>query len=143
MVSIDEQIRLWKQIPTKQGEAINRIIKRHEAEILRWNTEDQLNKKGIGGDSAELNPKYARSTIKRKSRLGQTTSHVTLRDTETFHDNFTIIYEADQVEIISQDSLTAHLRSRYGKEIFGLTEENMNKLRAIVKAELVNELLNG
>jgi hypothetical protein len=144
MVTIDDEtIRRWKNWPTEQGAAINRIIKRHEAEILAWNTQNQLYDKGKGGNDAELYPKYARSTIQRKLRKAQPTDRVTLRDTEAFHKNFDIIYSSDQIEITSKDSLTSWLRNRYGKDIFGLTEENLEKLRAIIREELPQEILNN
>jgi hypothetical protein len=144
VITIDDAtIQRWKNWPTKQGAAINRIIKRHEAEVLAWNTENQLLNKGIGGNSAELFPKYARSTLIRKASLSKEHRWVTLKDTGAFHKNFDIIYSSDQIEITSNDSLKSWLQNRYGKEIFGLTEENLNKLRAIVREELPQEILNN
>lgn len=127
--------------------AINRIIKRHEAEILSWNTQNQLYDQGIGGDGERLIPEYAESTKKRKSKLGQPIDRVTLRDTKTFHDKFTIHYGYDYIQIEAPPliknrsfSLTSWLKERYGKDIFGLTEANLEKLREIVKKELPFEL---
>lgn len=127
---------------------INEAIKQNEKKILKLNTDVQLFKAGISGTGARLTPKYRPSTILRKKKKGQPYDRVTLRDTGRWHSGFFIIYEKEQISITAGTSssarstnLTEILTRRYGKNLFGLTQLDIDLLREIIELTII-KLIN-
>lgn len=128
---------------------INEAIKQNEKKILKLNTDVQLYKEGITNTGSRITPKYAKSTIKRKQRLGQPSDRVTLRDKGTWEENaFYIQYEKDQIIIAAKPTLTQRsfdltgwLVHRYKKEILGFTNLSIDILREIIEPTIM-KLIN-
>lgn len=84
---------------------------------------------GVDGYTANIRPPYAPRTIKRKIKKGQPIDRVTLRDTGDFYGSLHLSYDDEGFYISSTDQkLSNILKSRYGKPILRLSNENLSEL---------------
>ena len=113
------------------------VTKNHQPRIIELNIQ-QLKDMGIDASNDKIVPAYARSTVKRKRRLGQITSHVTLRDKGGFHGSFEIVYDVDSFRIVSRDPKAKFLLEKYGSAVLGLTTTNIGNLSQIIKSDYVD-----
>lgn len=125
MDKLDNLISRLKNFEDELYRVIRKAIENNEEFILALNYEDQLYDKGIDRDGKKLTPEYAESTKKYKKRKNQPTGRVTLRDENVFHRSFYIYYGPDNIEIMTTDPIEGVLTWRYGDEIIGLTDENL------------------
>lgn len=112
------------------GAWLRDIIMANEAVICDMNAEGQLYQKGVntyGVPIMDYMP-YTPYTIEVKTIKGQPTDRVTLRDTGEFHESFYIEASDTQFVIKAHDWKTEKLIRKYGREILGLTRENLNEL---------------
>ena len=97
-----------------------------EDELIRINTDDQLFE-GINADGvaiADYQP-YTPYTKTLKEAKGQPTGRVTLFDTGDFYKGFKFDKVGTKIYPDSTDSKTERLVKKYGEQIFGLTDENL------------------
>ena len=109
------------------GEYIQQIIWDNDAYIVDMNAEEQLYEQGInrlGVDIMDYAP-YSPVTIEIKKALGQPTNRVTLRDEGDFESSFFLEVGDKQFEIKASDFKTEDLIKKYGRQILGLTKENI------------------
>lgn len=105
-------------------------INENEAIIIDMNIQDQLYEKGInrlGEKISDYRP-YRPSTISIKKEKGQPTARVTLKDEGDFYRSFYVEARSDSFYIYAKDEKTNDLERKYGKEVFGLTDDNLNEL---------------
>lgn len=131
------------------GSYMSDIIKEYAAEIIDMNVEDQLFERGVNRlnvDIMDYKP-YHPLTIELKKVKGQPYNRVTLRDEGYFHRSFHLLIGSDNFEITATDEKTEWLKKRYGRQIFGLTEDNARDLaESYVQPDLIKklkEILNG
>lgn len=112
------------------GMYIQRIIMDNEAYIVDLNAQDQLYEEGINrlGVSIMDYAPYRPLTIAIKEQKGQPTNRVTLRDTGDFENSFYLEVGDKQFEIKASDWKTESLIKKYGRQILGLTDENISSL---------------
>lgn len=109
---------------------ISEIIVENEAYIIDMNAEEQLFEQGVnnlGVSISDYQP-YTSFTIKIKHMKNQPTDRVTLRDTGDFHSSFYLLVGTEQFEIKASDPKTEDLIKKYGRQILGLTNENIKEL---------------
>lgn len=112
------------------GRIIQNIIWDNESYIVDLNAEEQLFEQGInrlGVDIMDYRP-YTPLTIAIKEEKGQPTNRVTLRDEGDFESSFYLEVGDKQFEIKASDFKTEDLIKKYGRQILGLTNENIAKL---------------
>ena len=122
LTNLDERLR--------NGTIISRIIKENEAYIIDLNAEQQIFEQGVnrlGVKIADYMP-YSPLTIQIKREKGQPTDRVTLRDTGEFETSFFLEIGTDRFEIKARDEKTEDLIKKYGRQIFGLTKENIQSI---------------
>lgn len=124
MRKLDELISKLKSFEDEIIKVIEEAIRANEDFIVALNYEDQLYDGGVDRDDVPLKPPYAESTVKRKKRKNQITSHVTLRDEGIFHKSFYIYYGDDNFEIMTSDPIEPILKWMYNEKILGLTDTN-------------------
>ena len=99
--------------------------------ITRLNTEEQLFKgfDSTGKDLSAIGGPYTRLTQVIKRRKGQPTNRVTLKDNGEFYDSFKVSVERDGF-VIDADTIKdgQDLMVRWGRDIIGLTDENLQQL---------------
>mgnify|MGYP000929199462 FL=1 len=94
------------------------------------NAEEQLFEQGInrlGVEIMDYEP-YSPFTIEIKEQKGQPTNRVTLRDEGDFESSFYLEVGDKQFEIKASDFKTEDLIKKYGRQILGLTDENIAAL---------------
>lgn len=109
------------------GRLIQNIIWENEAYIFDMNAEEQLFEQGINRLGVEISDyaPYSPVTIEIKEAKGQPTNRVTLRDEGDFESSFFLEVGTKQFEIKASDWKTEELIKKYGRQILGLTDENI------------------
>lgn len=109
------------------GRLIQNIIWENEAYIVDLNAEEQLFEQGINRLGVEISDyaPYSPVTIEIKAAKGQPTNRVTLRDEGDFESSFFLEVGTKQFEIKASDWKTEELIKKYGRQILGLTDENI------------------
>lgn len=125
---IREWISKLKGLQDKIPELIREAVEEDELAILDLNTEFQLYEQGVDRMGKAIRPRYTLETVSVKKSKGQITSHVTLKDEGDFYKSFKIVATLTQFEITALDFKTQALTDKYGKEILGLTDENLNEV---------------
>ena len=112
------------------GRIIQNIIWDNESYIVDLNAEEQLFEQGINRLGVEISDyaPYSPVTIAIKEAKGQPTNRVTLRDEGDFESSFYLEVGDKQFEIKASDFKTEDLIKKYGRQILGLTNENIAKL---------------
>ena len=112
------------------GKWVQQIIYDNEAYIVDLNAEEQLYEQGVNnlGVSISDYAPYSPVTIEIKKAKGQPTNRVTLRDEGDFESSFFLEVGQSQFEIKASDWKTEELIKKYGRQILGLTNENIEKL---------------
>ena len=100
------------------------IAEKNESFLTDLNTEKQLFDKGIRSDGSNVEPPYTQVTKSIKRRKGQPVDRVTLKDKGSFYDRFKIDANQKRILFTSTDEKTDSLVNKYGRNIFGLTNEN-------------------
>lgn len=109
------------------GRLVQKIIWDNEAYIIDMNAEEQLFEQGVNrlGVSIMDYAPYSPVTIAIKEAKGQPTNRVTLRDEGDFQSSFYLEVGDKQFEIKASDFKTEDLIKKYGRQILGLTDENI------------------
>lgn len=109
------------------GRLMQYIIWNNDAYIVDMNAEEQLFERGINRLGVEIMDyaPYSPVTIEIKEALGQPTNRVTLRDEGDFESSFFLEVGDKQFEIKASDFKTEDLIKKYGRQILGLTDENI------------------
>jgi hypothetical protein len=109
------------------GRLVQKIIWDNEAYIIDMNAEEQLFEQGINRLGVEISDyaPYSPVTIAIKEAKGQPTNRVTLRDEGDFESSFFLEVGDKQFEIKASDFKTEDLIKKYGRQILGLTDENI------------------
>lgn len=125
------------------GRLIQNIIWENEAYIVDMNAEEQLFEQGINRLGVEISDyaPYSPVTIQIKEAKRQPTNRVTLRDEGDFESSFFLEVGDKQFEIKASDFKTEDLIKKYGRQILGLTDENIAILIwQYIYPDLMNEV---
>lgn len=130
MNQIEELIAKIIELRDNINDYIRLEVIEDEAFICDMNSENQLFEKGITREGIKINSyaPYSKNTIAVKIAKGQPTNRVTLKDTGEFHASFVVYTDDTKFFIDAKDWKTNKLGEKYGEEIFGLTDENINEL---------------
>lgn len=130
MSAIDNMLEKITEFRDNLDEYIRLEIIEDEAMILDMNSQSQLFEKGITRDGIRIDSyaPYSPRTIQVKLAKSQPTNRVTLRDTGDFQGSFVLIINEDRFFIDATDWKTSKLGEKYGEQIFGLTDENIEEL---------------
>lgn len=121
--------------------------KRFRYFIISANTNEQLYDEGIDSSGKTLGV-YTPYTRDIKISQGVEYRHVTLRDTGEFYRSFRVALNNDSDVMITANSIKegVDLIEKYGKNILGLTDENLSRLRdlciIILRQSILKRLRN-
>lgn len=118
------------ELGLSSGQFIQDIIFENEAYIIDMNATEQLFEQGVNnlGVSIDDYAPYSPYTIEIKKQKGQPTNRVTLHDEGDFTGSFFIQVGTGLFEIKAADFKTQDLIKKYGRQILGLTDENIKEL---------------
>lgn len=138
--NLEYRLRAFREeLPT----FLEKVIKDKEDVIVSAIANDQLFRRGVNGRDVkimEYRP-YAPSTIKRKRKLGQPYTRVTLRDTGAFHEAMYLVVDPEGFYVTSDDYKLPFLTKRYGGDVFRLTDKNFTRIvRNHLRRELVKRI---
>ena len=110
--------------------AIDRDV---QNEIIRINTEDQLEEEGVDSLGNTIGD-YSPVTVFLKRLKGDRFDHITLKDEGDFHESFTIQVTNDGWILDADDSskYDRPLFQVYGVDVLGLTDENMEFIKQMI-----------
>lgn len=110
----------------EDGSIMKGIVMEYEAELCDMNTERQLYEQGINRLGVKLSDfaPYSETTVMLKRIKGDPYDRVTLRDEGDFHGEWKVEADDNGFKLTSSDWKEELLGKHYGKEIYGLTEEN-------------------
>ena len=126
---ISDKIKALQQFKNDMFNNIRRIVDQYDYILIDMNVQDQLYERGIDRNGKALSDEhpYRPMTIEFKMAKRQPYDRVTLRDEGDFHSSFKIDARHNDFEIYATDIKTLMLAEKYGSEIFGLTNENLNE----------------
>ena len=137
--------------PLTMKKMLIKVLK--EPEVKRWIIEanqSQMYEQGIDSEGKNIG-EYTPFTKGVKQSKGQRYDHMTLKDTGDFYKSMLLNIQNDFFDINADAKKTDEygriidLLEEYGKEILGLTEENLKKLENIIIFQMYyiinNELL--
>ncbi len=141
---IADKIEALRKFQSNIFRYIRTIVEMYDYVLIDMNIQDQLYEQGIyrtGTEIAAEEP-YKPRTVKFKLMKRQPADRVTLRDEGDFHKSFTIEAGSHSFKIFATDIKTEMLTAKYGEEIFGLTDENLNEfIKEYIYPELKEFLL--
>lgn len=111
--------------------------------IIELNTQGQLFRRGVNNKNETVQDEYSQSYQKIRQRAGLPTRPVSLFFTGDFYDTFETEVTKKALSVVADDE-DKHIFSRYGTEVIGLTEQNLQKLVDRVQPlfqEKINEAL--
>jgi hypothetical protein len=129
-----------------ENKIINQILsnKSFQEFIIDLNTEGQLFDKGInslGVKLSDIGGLYSPVTIelsKAKGRPKKSASSINLFDTGDYYKSFKIVLFNDSFDIVSDPIKNdSNLFDDWGKEIEGLTEENLQKVIDAIRSKII------
>lgn len=135
---IDQVIQNVKTFQQEVDSVIIDIIKENEDLVIQMNVDNLF--AGIKNNGERIVPPYAASTVKRKKRKGQPFNRVTTRDQGDHHESIFIKYKEDEFELDASDFKKQYLVRKYGSDLYGLTEANIETLKGIIEEKLLLEL---
>ena len=114
----------------QSGLYIQNILLENEAYIIDMNATEQLFEQGINNLGVPIDDyaPYTPYTIQIKQEKGQPTNRVTLHDEGDFSGSFYMEVGNEKFEIKAGDFKTHDLMKKYGRQILGLTNENIKQL---------------
>jgi len=121
------EIAIFDEIENNIYNVIKDTIKRFDFVLIDFNTNKQLNRKGVDSKSKPLLPKYADSYVRIRVKKGLQTDHVDLNFTGAFQKSITITVENDQFIIESDVHYDKYLVKKYGKNILGIEQQYLNE----------------
>jgi hypothetical protein len=133
-------------IALDEDRIINQILsnKSFQEFIIDLNTEGQLFDKGInslGVKLSDIGGLYSPVTIelsKAKGRPKKSASSINLFDTGDYYKSFKIVLFNDSFDIVSDPIKNdSNLFDDWGKEIEGLTEENLQKVIDAIRSKII------
>ena len=132
-MTIPELQRRWKTIDIRKAAAS--IISDNKQQIADLNREQLMD--GFNKEGKKLKKYQSNSYAARKNRMNSAPGlgNPDLYLTGRFHEAMNVkINSKVSYEIFSADSKTSDLTKKYGKDIFGLTEESRDK----ASTEIIN-----
>jgi len=143
---LDGYIRRLKEAQKNLSSFTIDALKKNEAEIVDLNI-SQMEESGVTHKGEEIQRRgvsyrgYSPMTVQIKRLKGQETKHITLKDEGDFHNKMKIVYNQDSFTFTSDDDKTEELQSYYS-DIFGLTDQNIEEMKDLIKPDLINIFRN-
>lgn len=138
MKIINDKIKALERFQKTANERIIEACKPYEPEIIDMNTEQLF--AGETSLNKPIEPAYRPLTISIKRAKGQPTGRVTLKDEGDFYGAFFVNFGREYLALGSNDEKALKLERKYGKDIYGLSEENQDDLCVMILPDVIKQL---
>lgn len=133
--AVQSMIDSLKSFEELKDQILIDLVKDNEKAVFQMNV-DQLYS-GVDAEGKEISPAYKPSTIKRKKKKGDPHDRVTTRDEGDHHESIFAEYRTDEFELDAADFKRKYLVKKYGDKLYGLTEENIEKLINLISDKFI------
>jgi hypothetical protein len=130
-MELDKKILKIIQLKNNLNKLYRRIIEQNKDSWEMMLANDQMYEQGIDGNENKIGEGfYSKKTLKIKQEKGQRTDHITLRDTEKFHNSISLQLDNSGITTIAPgaEKDDGNLMDIYGEDIIKLTDKNKDKL---------------
>jgi hypothetical protein len=132
---LDQIAAALRKLPQELTVATGQVVSQHKHVLEDANTAQLA--AGIDSSAQPITPEYAPLTRTIKQLKGQPIDRVTLRDTGDFYSSVVLSLGSNSFEMTATDPKAAGLEEKYGEDILGLTEDNLEEFRTdYVRPEL-------
>ena len=138
MEIFDRIVKSFFDLSFQKAMILMNYFKNEEAEIIDLN-HSQLDE-GVTSEDEKISPPYSPNTQKYSQLPKGPSDPVTLEETGEFREDFAVRFGEDWFAIYSEDDKTEKLEAKYGKDIFGLTEESKKDLYSLVRRDFEKEI---
>lgn len=114
---------------------VNNSILEHESQILDLNRRQMFAGNDANGNA--ITPEYTPFTVSIKQEKGQPFDRVTLNDTGAFYQSMFLQPFDNGFEFEATDEKTAELKEKYGENILGIAESDLDDAAEIIKETLI------
>lgn len=127
MSVIDDKVNALRTFSDNINRYTKTLVLDNERVIIELNVDKQLFEDGINRDGISIDSyqPYHPITVRYKFRKRQPYDRVTLRDSGDFHKSFKVIADDLEFMIYADDWKLSELLNKYGANILGLTDENL------------------
>jgi hypothetical protein len=141
-MAFEEIIKDIEFVEDNIDDIIMDVVMGFEEEIVSMNVDDQLYDRGIdsNGDEIFLRDPYTLFTREHKRATNQPFDRVTLKETGAFHRGFFVKRGDDWFELDSRERKRDKLVRRYGDVVFGLVDDNVERLGRIMEDNFINQV---
>lgn len=134
MIEIENTISKLEKLLAELPEKAVEIALVYEPEILDMQAEQH--DEGVTNRGRQIQPDYSPFTVRIKEERGQPSDRVTLYDRGDFRAGFFVAKGKSAFSIGSSDDKAESIERKYGNEIFGLTDENLQELIELIRPEI-------
>lgn len=126
--------------PINVYKLVSESILENESQILDLNRRQMF----AGNDANEdpITPEYTPFTKFLKDEKGQPFDRVTLNDTGAFYQSMFLQPFGNEFEVQATDSKTPDLREKYGIDILGIADSDLDDAAEIIKDTLIESYAN-
>lgn len=135
---LQNKIKQLRSVKQNMSVITIRLLKGEEEVIIEMNRQQMW--QGIRADGTEIEPEYKSITVSIKTQNRQPTNRVTLKDTGDHYEGIYVEWGKNYLYLESSDWKKNKLMRKYKKEIYGLTDGNLQKLIEKIKEPLFNEI---
>lgn len=135
MQTIADKIAKLEKFQREIEENVIEATKQHESQMIGMNQDNLF--AGIDSEGDEIGPDYRPFTIELKRMLRQPTNRVTLKDTGDFYKSIFLTFGKTSIFFDAKDWKFPDLIKKYGSDILGITDEDLDDLRELIKPDLI------
>lgn len=142
---LDTAFKSLKQVKKELTTVAQLAVEEHEDEIIAKNQSQLFSGTNSQGESLDaIGGAYSERTVEIKKFKGQPYDRTTLYDTGDFYEDFFVKAGKTIYQIDSKDEKRKKLVKRYGKDIFGNTEEDEQRINdELILPELIDYCLDN
>lgn len=120
------------------AQALEKVLGQTEEQYEDLNRSQLL--QGKLNDGSDLTPPYSVMWSEVRERHGLQIDHVDLKFTGNFYKGFTMKMEGETLQLGSDVEYEGSLSARYSEKIYGLSEENADTYRELIRPLVIAEV---
>lgn len=140
---LDQYINRLSKVSKNPSKWFFEILQGRENYVLAI-PKRRLSLLGTDAYDKKITPSYSKPTIERKSRKGQRTGNVTLKDSGALHKSFKLISNQNSIDFTASASYLSDLTNHYSSnELIGFSPKDEEQIFKLFIVPEFNSLING